>query len=483
MRILDLDSAENINGYLKEIFSQFSLPASAIPQLDEKYQKLISSDAKEFITLDENDEKDTEMLNQLSETEIAQKLNMALKDLMNAQNPHLKMTNKKILLDNLYILLEKYNSQEIRKPVGLKLDTQQDDFEMIIKNTGLLLSTSIYDREDIKYKKLLQDLLAAAQRRNDVVSICYISSMLEINVELSQQNAVLHLLINNAVRKIALQFKDQGLILDEKEISQFRSMVDELDVSNDFVVALLDICHGVKEYTLEQLLSIVLQGDCSQAELDIAKFLKTHGVKASINDVELLTTALLKGPAEFRLVKDEIKNINAQDSEGNTAIMKVLQLSSSDSEFNLLRLMAFSLLLDQGVNLNLRNKNGDTVLIVAASLHLDDYVARILENKGVEINAKNAQGHTAILAAVVSNLTRIKNNINYMEKGLQYSFESTLRFLVSNEGDINVKDRNGDNALLLAIKAKDKDTIEILLKLDADPESCDGNGKTAGSYK
>lgn len=209
---------------------------------------------------------------------------------------------------------------------------------------------------------------------------------------------------------------------------------------------------------------------------------KESSEEKSTCEATLIADALMKGSKYTKEILPQIKNINAQDEEGNTALMRVVDHNIFDFEGtksfvnNWDLLSGYLLLLESGADINIRNENGDTALTRAAGWHAYRCIELLFtsDQTNIDIEAKNRHGFTALLEAVHSS-TLTKN----CEKRGNLFFALTLRVLIINGADIEARDNNGDTALLMAIRAKDLETVRILLDHEANPFVKDQSGKTA----
>jgi len=110
------------------------------------------------------------------------------------------------------------------------------------------------------------------------------------------------------------------------------------------------------------------------------------------------------------------------------------------------------LLLDKGANTNLRNKKGETALMLAAYRGYTD-IASLLLDKGADIEAKNADGRTALMIASTAVIDFKDNNRNFL---------NLVKLLLNKGANINVKDKKNNTALSLATRYKHKKIISLL---------------------
>ena len=100
------------------------------------------------------------------------------------------------------------------------------------------------------------------------------------------------------------------------------------------------------------------------------------------------------------------------------------------------------LLLKKGADINARNKDGNTALLISSSKNHDlDFITEFLVKNGADINVKNSEGATALIIASE------KGHLNAVKLFLVY------------DCDINAQDNDGNTALM---KAQSKGHIEIM---------------------
>ncbi len=107
-------------------------------------------------------------------------------------------------------------------------------------------------------------------------------------------------------------------------------------------------------------------------------------------------------------------------------------------------------ILSKKVNVNAKNQDGDTPLIIAA-VHGDVDVAKALMAKGADINAKGAKdGATPLMVAV-------------------YTGDLELaKALLDKKADLNSVNQDGDTALSIAVRNGEVEIVELLLSKGAD---------------
>jgi uncharacterized protein len=115
-------------------------------------------------------------------------------------------------------------------------------------------------------------------------------------------------------------------------------------------------------------------------------------------------------------------NVNAKDDYGSTALHR--ESEHGDVE------KVVSLLEQPGIDVNVKNKNGQTTLIIASRCGRTKIVAMLLEN-GADVDAKDNNGQTALMQASASGRTEI------------------VQMLLNKGADVNAKDNMGYTALMM----------------------------------
>ncbi|EAY13460.1 hypothetical protein TVAG_206280 [Trichomonas vaginalis G3] len=117
------------------------------------------------------------------------------------------------------------------------------------------------------------------------------------------------------------------------------------------------------------------------------------------------------------------------------------------------------LLLSHGVNLNEKDKDGDTALNIAACNGYKD-IAELLLSHGANIHEKDKYGNMALHIATY------------------HKDKEIVELLLSHGANINEKDICGETALHIALDRYDKEIIELLLSYGANINEKNRYGKT-----
>ncbi|WP_078120607.1 ankyrin repeat domain-containing protein [Thiosocius teredinicola] len=138
-----------------------------------------------------------------------------------------------------------------------------------------------------------------------------------------------------------------------------------------------------------------------------------------------------------------------RDDDENTALML---LNTPDADI-------VRFLVEQGVDINAVNKDGDTALHVAARERLIDYVELLLTN-GADLNLKNARGETPLLLAA------------------QVGDEALFKLFAERGADTEMTDNQGNGVLHAVVDANDEPFLNLLLKDEIDIDRPNHAGDT-----
>lgn len=122
------------------------------------------------------------------------------------------------------------------------------------------------------------------------------------------------------------------------------------------------------------------------------------------------------------------------------------------------------LFLDAGFSPDDCNKTGVPMLCLAARAGKFNIIQKLLDNKA-GVNKKSLdRGNTAIIDAALG------------------KYSGIIEVLIKAGADVNVKSKDGQSALIMAVNLDDEETAKILLKAGADPDASDSLGASAKKY-
>lgn len=121
---------------------------------------------------------------------------------------------------------------------------------------------------------------------------------------------------------------------------------------------------------------------------------------------------------------------NVPDTKENRTALH-FSIDEANDKHHSGRSKVVALLLQNGAEVNARDRKGNTALIAAAERGYEGLVVLLVENKA-DLNARNGDGDSAILL------------------GAKGGYEAVVEYLVKNRVDVNTPNKNGDTALLIA---------------------------------
>lgn len=177
-------------------------------------------------------------------------------------------------------------------------------------------------------------------------------------------------------------------------------------------------------------------------------------------------------------------DVNAKDKEGDSSIFQLKSYrdkkrrwiqTAKGSLTNNEDVEILKLLIEQGADVNVRDKDGITPLFLVSSFE----VAEMLVENGAEVNIKDYHGNTLLYEKI------IETNMESREK------EEMIELLFKNGADVNIRDKKGRTALhlltstwppFLLSSEEDLESAKVLLENGADVNIRDNKGKHAIDY-
>jgi ankyrin repeat protein len=159
--------------------------------------------------------------------------------------------------------------------------------------------------------------------------------------------------------------------------------------------------------------------------------------------------ALISGdtPSAIKLVNRGV-DVNTVDIAGNTLLMQSVRRDNKE---------LFEFLLQRRARMNVRNRNGETALSLAAFLGNIAFAQRLVD-AGAEVNS---YGWSPLAYAAFNGHVEI------------------VELLLKRGAEINGLTENSSSALVLAARNGHLQVVDVLLKHKADPNLATQNGETA----
>ncbi|MCR5221101.1 MAG: ankyrin repeat domain-containing protein [bacterium] len=173
----------------------------------------------------------------------------------------------------------------------------------------------------------------------------------------------------------------------------------------------------------------------------------------SIPDNEFISFCKKGTADEVRRALKHGANINAKDANGDTALM--LAVANSN-------LATVRALLAAGTDVNVQNRDGATPLIAALLKNPNSEIIKMLLVAGADVNVKDQSGATPLMMAA------------------QKSNPQVVRVLLAAGANVLAQNKNGVTALMLAAAFNaNPEVVEALLKAGANIHTKDNEGRTA----
>jgi len=181
-------------------------------------------------------------------------------------------------------------------------------------------------------------------------------------------------------------------------------------------------------------------------------------------------------------------NINATDTDGNTALMYAIQ-NNADKNF-------IATLLEAGAAVNQNNHEAKTALWLAIRKQLPAEIIDMLIEYGADTNEVDNtnetplwyqlqnEGNDDITLALLKGGADVNTQNTTGDYPLWYAFNrdfsvDIIEGIIKKQKDLNIKNENGDTPLLFAVKHDyPASTIKLLIKGGANPNIPDINGYT-----
>lgn len=217
-----------------------------------------------------------------------------------------------------------------------------------------------------------------------------------------------------------------------------------------------------------------LQSAAGQGDLEMIKPLLDNG--ADVN-IALKEAVFRKQPSAVKLLLDRGAEPSRAFESYDPCLEQAQDKSRCVSEI-------VKILLENGSEVNLPDKNGLTGLMVAAGRGYPDIVKRLLD-RGADVNAKDTHGWNALAWAaqaghkdIAALLKKHGAEMTLMAAACLPDMPEVQRSL-RNGSDVNAKGVNGRTALMGAAELGHSDVVKLLLDKGADANAEDENEGTA----
>jgi hypothetical protein len=175
--------------------------------------------------------------------------------------------------------------------------------------------------------------------------------------------------------------------------------------------------------------------------------------------------------SRVRLLLEKGAEPNLQDPQGTSALYVVSIIDMNDLIPVETALSIVRALLDAGAEIDMETTSGSTILTTIRNPR----ITRLLLERGADINHIDGQGNTPLM---------FSSSFDFERNGERKSLEKVrvlldaLRTLGADSlrHNLEIRNKNGDTALLLAAKANKPNVVKLLLNFGANPLVSDNRG-------
>ncbi len=177
-------------------------------------------------------------------------------------------------------------------------------------------------------------------------------------------------------------------------------------------------------------------------------------------------------------------SVNARNKDGLTLLMVAAWNGYTNT---------MQILLNRGADVNAKSRSGETALMLTALYGHTNAVNTLLK-KGADVNTKSVDGNTALMRAALAGYTdtvktlldkganvNAKNNNEdtSLTVAARMGHSETVKTLTDKGAQVNIKNKNGNTALILAVEKDRVYTVQALLNSGANVNAKNKNGDTA----
>ena len=227
-------------------------------------------------------------------------------------------------------------------------------------------------------------------------------------------------------------------------------------------------------------LAIAIQSE----DIQTIKYLTANGASIHTQDTHgksPLSMAFEMSNDVFEATLNE-SNCNTQDSEGNTPLHIAL--------INNAPMTKIQHIIGLTQDVNIRNKNGDSPLYIAASKNMEQ-VGKLLLEKGADIYSTNKDNNSPLRLAL-KETGRVQNWLitsrtivstdgsgnSVLHYAADWEYSGAIKSLLEKGADINAKNANGETCIFNAAKSNNPQIIQLLVDGGASVKDRDNLGST-----
>ena len=291
---------------------------------------------------------------------------------------------------------------------------------------------------------------------------------------------------------------------DNKDYAYFETAVSDRNLNERFEdgqtpLHIAAICNhvAIEKYLLVNEADHTVQDSSGSSALheavrygniDVIKALLDSGANVNAKDNLGKTPVMIISPREkaqeiYKLLISYRADLTEKDMFGDTVLHNAIMVNS-DVE-------TVAILTNNGADINTRNKEGVTPLHIAIQKD-NPAVARLLTENGADIHTVDAKGKSSLVMALSGSQQMLeavvieKNAMTVDSDGntplhialINDAPLSKVQYIISLTNDVNIRNRDGNSALFLAVIKNRRKVGELLLAKNADIFSTNTNNNS-----
>ena len=337
--------------------------------------------------------------------------------------------------------------------------------------------TNAYDAGNVDIEKLLQQagpatpaarsrLLAAAVLKGDTARA---QSLIASGIDTAGLDAALILAVNQNAELIEVVrlLLDKGARVNQPVVYRTPLMLAAARGHVETIKLLLAKGADVNAIVKEDVTALAIAVRINNAA--VVRLLVTGGADAKAQNLLTLAAGVPWSVDGYEKLNPELtleilqllldKGANAKSPDGGTALVVANSLEK------------VKLLLASGANPNATGSGGSTPLI-AATHRGDTQIVEALLSAGADVNAQDQEGDTALLQLFDAGYGRRERPVE--------QYPVLVRTLLRGKNvNVNLANKDGETALLRAVRLGNVESVRLLLGAGANPNAEDKVGRTA----